>query len=151
MVELLAAAGSDQDAIGAASYLSDAQHKEKLAQLRKERDTWKDNASRDANAMPPESELTEVCLIIIKTMKLFTVCSYVCMFVCLYVCMFVCIFVCLYVCMFVCLYICMFLCLYVCMFVCLYVCMLVCLFVRFICKPKLRFLQLGKLFINNSN
>lgn len=59
---LLSLVGSDKDAMDAASYLSQSQTKEKLAQLRKDRDSWKENAMRDASTVPPESDLTEVCL-----------------------------------------------------------------------------------------
>ena len=63
LVELLSTVGSDKEAASAASYLSETQIKEKLVQLRLERDTWKDNSMRDANEMPPETELNEVFLI----------------------------------------------------------------------------------------
>jgi len=59
LVELLATVGADKDAADAASYLSDSQLKEKLSQLREERDAWKDNTMLEADAMPLEAEMTE--------------------------------------------------------------------------------------------
>ena len=62
---------SDTDAVAAAAYLSEVQRNEKLVEIRKERDNWKNEAARAANAAPPESELTEVNLtVFIGTMLL---------------------------------------------------------------------------------
>ena len=54
--------GADKDAADAASYLSESQVREKLSQLRQERDAWKDNTMLEADAMPLEAEMTEVAL-----------------------------------------------------------------------------------------
>ena len=59
-MELLSVVEADAESLAAAGYLTEAQRDEKLAALRKERDSWKDNSVQSSMGLPPDSELTEV-------------------------------------------------------------------------------------------